>query len=139
MVKTILNTQPTQPTLGLKILRIGIGIVLIIHPIHALSPSGSMNGFGEFLSSEGFPFGNILAWITIVSQLISSIALILGRSIIPSCIAQIAILSVGLWISHISEGWFVVGPGHDGMEYSVTLLVGLVAILFGYWSKRANA
>jgi putative oxidoreductase len=130
VLKLLLNVQPTNTTVSLKMLRIGIAIILIVHPLHALSPSGSMEGFGKFLSVEGFPVGYQLAWITILTQLISSAALVLGRLIIPSCIAQITILSIGLWISHISEGWFVVDPGHDGLEYSVTLLVCLIAILF---------
>jgi len=46
------------------------------------------------------------------------------------------ILGAGIWISHARHGWFVVGPGENGMEYSVTLIACLSAVLWTYWPRE---
>lgn len=34
----------------------------------------------------------------------------------------------GIYLVHLKHGWFVVGHGFNGMEYSVTLIAALFAI-----------
>jgi putative oxidoreductase len=36
-------------------------------------------------------------------------------------------LFAGIVLVHARDGWFVVGGGRNGMEYSVLLIVGLIA------------
>ncbi len=38
-------------------------------------------------------------------------------------------LLMGIILVHGPEVWFVVGAGRNGMEYSVLLLIGFVAVL----------
>jgi putative oxidoreductase len=33
----------------------------------------------------------------------------------------------GIYLVHLKHGWFVVGHGFNGMEYSVTLVAALLA------------
>ena len=40
---------------------------------------------------------------------------------------------------HLPAGWFVVGGGRNGMEYSVLLIVALLGIAWAYWPARRSA
>jgi len=39
-------------------------------------------------------------------------------------------LTMGIILVHFPEGWFVVGAGRNGMEYSVLLIVCFVSVFF---------
>jgi putative oxidoreductase len=126
----------TRPVAGLKIVRITIGFILGVHAVHGLVNPAATNGFGGYLGSIGFPFGIALAWLIQIGQFCSCIGLILGRLVVPSCICHLIILIGGIWLVHFSSGWFVVGAGRNGMEYSITLMACIVAILWAYWPSR---
>jgi putative oxidoreductase len=126
-----------RPETGLKIVRITIGLIIGVHAVHGLVNPAATNGFGGYLGSIGFPFGVALAWLIQIVQFCSCIGLIFGRLVVPACICHLVILIVGIRLIHFSSGWFVVGEGRNGMEYSITLMACLVAILWAYWpSKR---
>jgi putative oxidoreductase len=46
-----------------------------------------------------------------------------------SCIINIVILIFGIITVHFAEGWYVVGAGRNGIEFSFILIVVLFAIL----------
>jgi putative oxidoreductase len=122
-----------RPGTGLKIIRIAIGFIIGVHAVHGLVNPAATNGFGGYLSSLGFPFGVALAWLIQSVQFCSSLGLIFGRFVVPSCICHIVILIVRIGLVHFGSGWFVVGAGRNGMEYSITLITCLTAILWAYW------
>jgi len=43
----------------------------------------------------------------------------------------------GIALAHFPDGWFVVGGGRNGMEYSVLLILCLVVIVLD--QRRQNA
>jgi putative oxidoreductase len=128
-----------RPETGLKIVRVAIGLIIGVHAVHGLVNSAATNGFGGYLGSLGFPFGVALAWLIQIGQFCSCIGLIIGRLVIPSCIFLLVILIVGIRLVHFSSGWFVVGAGRNGMEYSITLVACITAILWAYWPSRRQA
>ena len=69
-------------------------------------------------TSIGFPLGVALAWFIMIVQISSSAALILRRLVVPACIGHMIILGSGIAIIHAHHGWFVVGPGKNGVEFS---------------------
>jgi putative oxidoreductase len=90
------------------------------------------------LSSVGFPFGVALAWFVTLLSMVCSVAMIIRRLVAPACIGHILILVVGIVLDHAHDGWFVVGGGRNGMEYSVTLISCLFAVLWAYWPRRQD-
>src|SRR6266702_3579350 len=122
------HTLPSQSDLSLDIVRIAIALILIVHPIFRIF-EGEVKGFGEFLSSEGFPLGVALAWLVTLLSFVCSVAMIIRRLVVPACIGHIVILIVGIVLDHAHDGWFVVGGGRNGMEYSITLIICLFAVL----------
>jgi putative oxidoreductase len=97
-----------------------------------------MRGWGEAMSALGFPFGVALVWAIKGTELVASAARLARRLVVPACLAHLAILVPGMWISHRLR-WFVVGPGEGGVEYSVMLATCAVASALASWPRRAPA
>jgi putative oxidoreductase len=135
MAQNWLVSPSLRPGRGLDIVRIVVALVLSVHSIVRIT-SGEVPDFGEFLGSIGFPLGVGLAWLITLSTLASSVALVIGRLIVPACICHIIVLVIGIFISHMRHGWFVVGGGTNGMEYSVLLIACLSGVLWSYWPQK---
>lgn len=84
--------------------------------------------FGEFLAQQGIPFGSAAAWGITIFELTATVALAGGRYVVPICAVLILELAAGIALVHARAGWFVVGAGRNGAEYSVLLIGVLVAV-----------
>lgn len=112
-----------------------VAALLRVHAIYRIIV-GDIPGFGEFFGSLGSPLGVGLALLITLSTLASSVALIIGRVIVPACICHMIVLVMGILISHMHHGWFVVGGGSNRMEYNVLLIACLSAVLWSYWPQK---
>lgn len=120
---------------ALAALRIGVAVLLIIHGT-ARIVLGIVDDFGGFLGAVGFPLGTALAWGITLGELVGGTALALGRFVRPLSLYFIAQLLMGIALVHAAEGWFVVGAGRNGVEYSVLLILVLGAVA---WAHRPSA
>ncbi|MGV7106984.1 DoxX family membrane protein [Flavobacterium sp. U410] len=113
------------------LLRLATSIILLSHSLHGIFTNNDVNDFGEsFLDQIGFaPFGVFLAWSVVIIQIISAIFLIIDRHIKIVSIVNIIILIIGIITVHYEEGWFVVGAGRNGMEFSFLLICVLTSIM----------
>jgi putative oxidoreductase len=126
----------SRPTVGLDIVRITVALVLSVHSIVRII-GGHVSGFGRSLGSYGLPLGIGLAWLITLSTLTASVALVVRRYVVPACICHMIVLITGIFLNHIHDGWFVVGSGRNGMEYSVVLIACLTGVLWSYWPKKS--
>jgi putative oxidoreductase len=112
---------------ALVLLRILVALIMMAHGMMRLIVN-SLTGFGEFLTSKGFPLGEILAWGITIFELAGGILLIIG--LYRRWIALILIIELitGIILVHAKNGWFVVGHQSGGMEYSVLLIICLIVI-----------
>lgn len=113
------------------LLRSGVAVIFLSHSLHGIFTGNDVNDFGNlFLNKIGFaPFGVFLAWSVVVSQIITSLLLIANKVVKISCIINILILVAGIITVHFAEGWYVVGAGRNGMEFSFILIVVLFTII----------
>lgn len=113
------------------LLRFGIATIFLSHSLHGIFTGNDVNDFGNlFLNKIGFsPFGVFIAWGVVISQIITSLLLIANKVVKISCIINIVILIFGIIKVHFAEGWYVVGAGRNGMEFSFILIVVLFAII----------
>ncbi|MGB7068334.1 MAG: DoxX family protein [Pyrinomonadaceae bacterium] len=111
---------------ALILLRLALCALMFVHGIHRIA-NGGVAGFGEFLGSQGLPFGFYVAWVISIFEVVGSVLLALG--IYTRIIALIFTVQIaaGIAMVHWQEGWFVVGSGRNGMEFSVLLMVGFLA------------
>jgi putative oxidoreductase len=63
--------------------------------------------------------------------MVGAILLILGRFVPWVAAGYILILSAGIALVHAREGWFVVGAGRNGVEYSLLLIACLSSLILG--------
>ena len=58
-----------------------------------------------------------------------------GRWVTPVALVFAAIYACGIWLVHAPAGWFVVGLGRNGAEYSVLIIACLLA---NAWAHRRH-
>lgn len=113
------------------LLRVGVAVLVGIHGYYRLL-AGGVTGFGGFLDGVGFPGGLAIAWAITIFEMTASILLLLGRYVRVVIPGFLLILSSGIALVHAPNGWFVVGGGRNGVEYSVLLLVSLVVLFLAH-------
>ncbi len=109
--------------IGVLLIRFAAGGNLLIHGLARLG-NGTVADFDVYLSSLGFP--PFTAWAITIFEIAASIIFIYGKWVIPIAIIFCLELLMGIILVHYPEGWFVVGAGRNGMEYSVLLIICFV-------------
>jgi len=130
-----MTTVKSREELSFILLRSIIAIIIASHGWHRLI-SGGTDPFGDWLTSQGFPLGFILAWGITLFEVIGSPFLLMGKKLPYLCIIYIVIYLTGLFLVHLQHGWFVVGSGSNGIEYSTLLIVSLFCIGYPQVKKR---
>ncbi|MCW5633581.1 MAG: DoxX family protein [Rubrivivax sp.] len=90
--------------------------------------AGGVPPFGTFLESQGFPQGFVLAAAVTGLEIAGSVLLALGRFVAPLCALFAVVYATGIALVHAKAGWFVVGLGRNGAEFSVLLIVCLLCV-----------
>lgn len=127
---------------SLEFIRVAAASILIVHPLGGLRDPAGLNDLGVYFSSIGFPFGVQLVWGSMFLQIASSLALVARRFVVPACLGHMLVLVTGICLFHAPH-WFVigpdnvVGPGYEGVEYSILLISCFVSILIAYWPRQA--
>lgn len=112
---------------ALLIFRIIMPLFMVIHGV-SRAYKHDVAGFGSYLTEEGFPAGLQLAWTITCLDAIGSLCIIAGFLVRVFCCLQIIELSLGIIMVHYACGWFVVGGGNNGMEYSILIILCLSLI-----------
>lgn len=112
------------------LLRVTVAVLLLLHGIARIR-AGMVDDLGVFLGGAGLPAGLVLAWAITLFEIVGGVALAAGYFVQPVCAGFIVMLGAGILLVHAKAGWFVVGTGRNGMEFSVLLIVCLLAIAFG--------
>ena len=124
---------------GIVLLRAGVAILLFIHGVFRVV-DGGVTPFGGFLGTKGIPFGPAVAWFLTLIELIGTPLLAFGLFTRPLVLWFALELAVGIVLVHAREGWFVVGGGRNGVEYSVALVIALIAVGLSdsWWSRESH-
>ena len=120
-------TLPLNQSHGLLLLRLAVCALVFVHGVWRAT-HGGVTPFSEWLGTQGLPFGVQIALAITVYELVAAPALALGilRPYLATGFA--AIYATGMILVHLPFGWFVVGAGRNGMEYSVLLIVCFLII-----------
>lgn len=121
-------------TTALVFIRIVLAAVMFVHGAARIS-YGTVGGFGEFLGSQGIPLGFYVAWGITLFELVGSVLLAAGFYAWIIALLFALQLAVGIALVHYKEGWFVVGHGRNGMEFSAVLIASLLAIAYANYKK----
>ena len=113
---------------GLTLVRVAAAVVMLVHGV-ARACLGIVDDFGLVLGRWGFPAGTALAWAITLVEIAGGAALALGFLVRPLALWFALQLAAGIYLVHGPAGWFVVGAGRNGAEYSVLLIVCLIAVI----------
>jgi putative oxidoreductase len=113
--------------LGWTALRVLLAGLIAAHGWSRLL-TGGYAPFGEWLTSQGIPAGPAVAIAITAFEIIGTPLLLLNRWVFPLTLAYAALYAVGIVMVHAKAGWFVVGAGRNGMEYSVLLIATLLCV-----------
>jgi len=120
---------------ALVFIRIVLAILMFVHGAARIS-NGTVDDFGGYLSSNGLPLGFYVAWAITLFELIGSVLLAVGFYSYIIALLFAAELAVGIFLIHSKEGWFVVGAGRNGVEYSVLLIANFLAIAYANYRRQ---
>lgn len=126
-----------EPDAGWHVLRITLAGLIATHGWARLL-AGGVPPFGAFLESQGFPAG--IAWAATVTgiEIVGSLLLLSARLVRPLTFVFAAIYAMGIVLVHAQAGWFVVGLGRNGAEYSVLLIVCLLCVGLRHGGRRGE-
>ena len=132
------SSHPGRADTALMLLRVLVAALLFVHGLARVLNQGVVP-FGGFLAGEGLPAGLAIAWFVTGFELVAAPLLAVGikRLVSPICLVFVAIYACGVWLVHWPAGWFVVGAGRNGMEYSVLLIAVLLAQAWRGWPDFA--
>lgn len=117
-------------TYTLFLLRAILGVIFITHGVARLY-YGTVPGFGAYLESEGFPFGVLIAWTITVGEIISGALMALGIQVKLCVLFHTIVILMGIVLVHGPQGWFTVGMGTGGVEYSL-LILAVLALIYSH-------
>lgn len=115
-------------------LRAILSIIFITHGVARLY-YGTVSGFGAYLESEGFPFGVAIAWVITLGEIISGTLMALGVKVKYCVLFHTVIILTGIFLIHWPQGWFTVGMGTGGVEYSL-LILAVLALIYSHSDKE---
>ena len=113
--------------IALIALRAGTASILIGHGV-ARARLGIVDDFGVYLDQTGFPAGFYLAWLITITEIVGGLSMAAGYFVRPLAAWFTLQLAMGIYLIHGRVGWFVVGAGRNGMEFSVLLILCFVVI-----------
>ncbi len=123
---------------ALSIVRIAVAVLIFIHgAFRATHWDPYVTGFGQWLEGVGFPHGFYWAAAVTIYELIAPIFIVARRFVTLACLGHIVIVGLGAVLVHYPAGWFVVGAGRNGMEYSMLLLACLIAVAWAYAPRKS--
>lgn len=112
---------------GLLILRVTVGLIFLTHGWPKLMNGAS--GTAEFFGQLGIPAPGISAWFITLLEFGGGLALILGAFVSILSVLFILHMTIGIFLVHLSNGWYVIGPGQGGAEFNVLLIASLLVFI----------
>lgn len=118
----------TTQRISVILLRVVVALMLAIHGITRIR-LGLVDDLGVFLGEHSFiPIPAVAAWVITIVEILGGTTLALGFFVVPLCAWFAIELIMGIALVHLQHGWFVVGAGQKGMEYSIVLITALAAV-----------
>ena len=119
---------------ALVMIRVVLAALMFVHGAARIS-NGTVDDFGGFLRSQCIPLGFFIAWGITLFEIVGSVLLAVGSYAWIIALLFAVELAAGVAMVHWKEGWFVVGAGRNGMEYSALLIASFLAVAYANYKK----
>jgi putative oxidoreductase len=105
---------------ALLLVRVVVGITMMRHGYNHWRGGGKIAGTGRWFAGLGLKYGELQAWMSVVTELGAGFLLIVGLFTPLACAAIISVMLVAGLLAHRKNGFFVF---KDGYEYVLVLAV----------------
>jgi putative oxidoreductase len=133
-----LESPASRSAVGWTVLRLVLVGIIAAHGWGRLL-SGSVVPFGSWLSGLGFPAGFAIATSITALEILGTPLLLARRLVLPLCLIYACVYAMGIALVHAKAGWFVVGLGRNGSEFSVLLIACLLCVGLQHAQARGEA
>jgi putative oxidoreductase len=117
---------------AIDLLKLAVCAIILTHGVHRYL-YGEIAGLGAALASFGFPFPQVLAHLVNLAETAGVLLLAMGILVRTMCAILILIFATGIALIHWQLGFFIVGPGEGGWEFSALLIASFAAVALDYW------
>ena len=112
--------------LALLVVRVVVGVTMILHGYNHWRGGGKIAGTARWFAGLGLQYGELQAWMSVVTEIGAGSLLILGFLTPFAAAAIISIMLVAGLLAHRKNGFFVF---KDGYEY--VLNIAAICLLLG--------
>jgi putative oxidoreductase len=133
-----MTSPPFQIDRGWVALRCMLALLIAVHG-WARWLAGGVVPFGEWLNGQGLVFGLAIAWSITLFEIVGTLLLAAGIRVPALALIFSAIYATGVYLVHLPAGWFVVGLGRNGAEYSALLIGCLLLVARAHRAPRSGA
>lgn len=123
----MLNDPATRGKVAWLILRLTLAGIIAAHGWSRFL-GGGVVPFGDWLVSQGLPMGFAIAAAITAIEVLGTPVFAFGGFVPALSVVYSCIYAVGIAMVHAPAGWFVVGKGRNGAEFSVLLIVCLLCV-----------
>lgn len=116
-----------NPELGLTILRVVLGVIFIAHGLPKITTG--IDGTAQMFASLSIPAPLVVAWLIALLETLGGLLLLVGFLVTPVALLLVAEMMTAIILVHAANGFYVVGNGNGGVEFSLLLGVGLLAMV----------
>ncbi len=106
-----------------------VGFIYVMHGYPKLF--GGLEGTTGFVSGLGFPVAEAFAVSLALLETLGGALLLVGLLTTPLAVLFIIEMALGIALVHAPKGFYVIGPGQGGMEFSILLIASLLALILG--------
>lgn len=118
----------SRGALALAFLRFVVGVTYIFHGVPKIT--AGIEGTAGYLGTLGIPAPLAAAWAIALLETVGGLLLALGILVTPLAVLFILHMLTGIFLVHLPNGWYVIGGGHDGVEFNVLLIAALAVLIF---------
>jgi putative oxidoreductase len=116
---------------ALDLVKLVVCAIVLTHGVHRYL-YGEIKGLGDALASFGFPFPQVQAHLVNLAETGGVLLIALGLLVRTMCAILIVIFATGIALIHWHLGFFIVGPGEGGWEFSALLIACFAAVALDY-------
>src|ERR1700733_853366 len=110
---------------ALLLVRVVVGVTMMRHGYNHWRGGGKIAGTGRWFAGLGLKYGELQAWMSVVTELGAGLLLIVGLATPLACAAVISVMLVAGLLAHRKNGFFVF---RDGYEYVLLVSVAALAL-----------
>ena len=120
-----------NPSMGLLVLRIGLGIIFFAHGAWKLFGwfgGPGLEGATGFFAGIGIPAPDIMGWVVSITEMLGGLLLILGLFVrLFGALLAIDMLTATITF-HLPAGFFLTSQGPDGLEFTLIMCLASLAV-----------